>query len=55
MNDIETDTKDFLLDCIEQCKIIYPDPSTEHRLYTIIVQLTRKVFALEEQIKGLKK
>lgn len=55
MNDIEGNPKDFLLDCIEQCKVMYPDPSTEDRLYTIIVQLTGKVFALEEQIKGLNK
>lgn len=55
MTDIENGTKDFLLDCIEQCKVMYPDPSTEDRLYTIIIQLTRKVFALEEQIKGLSK
>ena len=52
MSDIERKAKDFLLDCIEQCKIMYPDPSTEDRLYTIIVQLTRKVIALEEQIRG---
>jgi len=54
MSKTEDRAKGFILQCIEQCKQIKPDPQITDFHCQLIIQLTGKVFELEEQIRELK-
>lgn len=53
MTDTTDKTKDFLNQVLEEARAVYPNLNNENYLHYALIQLTGKVFQLEEKLKEL--